>query len=100
MLGDWISDQFAAVPPNLSPKEAGRRGAFRQAKRDAGIPCSQQPDSQEPNKDKREKRTPGRIYRFGDLEIRDDVMGHQFPDDSSQNRGSHFNGPNGDHYDY
>lgn len=32
--------------------------------------------------------------------IRDDSKGHIFKDDPKQNRGQHFNTPNGDHYDY
>ncbi|MEG0856838.1 MAG: polymorphic toxin-type HINT domain-containing protein, partial [Terrisporobacter sp.] len=88
-------------PPNLSPKNAGRRGAFREAKRKNGIPVSQHPKNVRPNLDKRKKKQPGRVYEFkNDIEIRDDSGGHYFPDDPSQNRGSHFNDPDGNHYDY
>jgi RHS repeat-associated protein len=91
-------------PPNMSPPGAGRRGAFREAKRDAGIPVSRQPDEILPNIDKRGNPQPGKIYRYntkdGDIDIRDDARGHVFRDDPSQDRGPHFNTPNGDHYDY
>jgi len=98
------ADPVAASPPNQSPDGAGRRGAFRQAKRDSNIPCSQQPNSQGPNRDKRGKTQPGRTYYYktanGEIEIRDDAGGHEFEDDPSQNRGPHFNTPDGAHYDY
>ncbi|MET7951649.1 polymorphic toxin-type HINT domain-containing protein [Micromonospora sp. NPDC005324] len=96
-------------PPNLSPEGAGRGGAFNQAKRDSGIPTSQSPDRTLPNVDRRGNPQPGRSYEFEvpaegggtkTIRIRDDAGGHKFPDDPSQNRGSHFNTENGDHYDY
>ncbi|MBU3218386.1 RHS repeat-associated core domain-containing protein, partial [Clostridium estertheticum] len=88
-------------PPNLSPEGAGRNGAFREAKRKMGIPVSEQPIEVGPNVDKRNKRSPGKQYDFGEGKIiRDDSGGHVFTDDSSQDRGSHFNDPDGNHYDY
>jgi len=87
-------------PPNLSPLGAGRRGAFRQAKRDAGSPVGRNPDSVGPNLDQRGRVQPGRSYRFGEQNIREDSGGHDFGPGNPQNRGSHFNGPDGDHYDY
>ena len=92
-------------PPNNSPEGAGRRGAFREAKRQNGIPVSQQPEDVLPNTDRRGKKQPGLIYRFinmlGEIiDIRDDSAGHVFPDDPTQNRGPHFNDPAGNHYDY
>ncbi|CAM3253804.1 DUF6531 domain-containing protein [Prescottella defluvii] len=96
-------------PPNMSPEGASRDGAFNQAKRDLGIPVSQHPSAVEPNYDRRGNLQPGRNYVFdvptagGGMRqtfIRDDAQGHIFVDDPSQNRGPHFNAPNGDHYDY
>ncbi len=80
-------------PPNLSPPGAGRRGAFRAAKRNQGIPMCCQPTSVEPNIDRQDKQQPGRQYNFGQPGeegqpfIRDDAGGHTYPDDPSQNRG-------------
>ncbi|MCZ0913064.1 MULTISPECIES: RHS repeat-associated core domain-containing protein [Gordonia] len=91
-------------PPDRSPEGAGRRGAFRQAKRDWGIPVSQHPYEVLENLDRRENRQPGYRYRFRvngrTIEIRDDAGGHVFADDPRQNRGPHFNTPDGEHYDY
>ncbi|SFR61808.1 RHS repeat-associated core domain-containing protein [Anaeromicropila populeti] len=88
-------------PPNLSPKGARRNGAFREAKRNSNIPVSKQPKNVTPAVDKKGKRMPGKDYDFGDGKvIRDHSGGHEFPDDPSQNRGPHFNDPDGNHYDY
>ncbi len=96
-------------PPNLSPPGAGRSGAFHQAKRDAGIPTSQQPDRVVPNIDRRGNIQPGKIYEYDvpapgggmqTVRIRDDAGGHLYVDNPLQNRGPHFNTPKGDHYDY
>ncbi len=91
-------------PPNLSPPGAGRHGAFKQAKRDFGIPVTMKPDDITENIDKRKKVQPGRVYVYeikktneqgrvekSEIKIRDDVAGHTHPDDPSQNRGKHFN---------
>lgn len=53
-----------AKPANLSPTDAGRRGAFNEAKRRSGIPTSQKPSRVLPNVDKRGNPQPGRIYEF------------------------------------
>ena len=91
-------------PPNLSPEGAGRRGAFREAKRQSGIPVGQQPSSVKPNVDRRGRPQPGKQYEFdtpeGKKVIRDDAGGHIYRDDPSQNRGPHFNDEAGNHYDY
>jgi RHS repeat-associated protein len=92
-------------PPNESPKGAGRRGAFNEAKRQNEIPTSQQPESTGPNMDKRDNVQPGRQYQFKnnngeDVIIRDDAAGHVHTDDDTQSRGPHFNDPDGNHYDY
>jgi hypothetical protein len=100
--------EAATRPPNLSPEGAGRSGAFREAKRQSGIPVSQQPSRVEPNKNKRQKTQPGRSYDFevrrnGKKEIvniRDDAGGHYYGPDNPQNRGPHFNDEHGNHYDY
>ncbi|MFY0575552.1 RHS repeat-associated core domain-containing protein [Cystobacter fuscus] len=46
-------DGKGSRPPNLTPKGAGRNGAFNAAKRNSGIPTSQQPSRITPNVDKR-----------------------------------------------
>ncbi|MBA3926359.1 DNRLRE domain-containing protein [Listeria rustica] len=93
-----------AKPKNYTPKGAGRRGAFRAAKRKFGIPMSQHPTSVKPAKNRQGKGIPGRDYTFGKGKrkrvIRDHSGGHRYKDDPSQNRGPHFNGKNGRHYDY
>lgn len=106
-------------PPNLSPEGAGRNGAFRQAKRDAGIPMSQQPTKVGSNI-KDDVRQPGEVYYFDDpsysqslvknstkkpdqIEIRHDSEGHHYVDDPTQDRGAHFHIQNPEttnHYDY
>lgn len=95
--------------PNLTPAGAGRSGAFKQAKRDAGIPASQNPDRVTKNIDRRGKLQPGKIYEYDmpapgggktTIRIRDDSEGHVYIDDPTQNRGPHFNTPDKAHYDY
>ncbi|WP_264396986.1 SpvB/TcaC N-terminal domain-containing protein [Rhizobium acaciae] len=96
-------------PGSHSPVGAKRPGAFAQAKRDSGIPASQQPSRVMRNKKPNGDIVPGRQYEYeiprqgGGREtvtIRDDSAGHIFPDNPSQNRGPHFNTPDGKHYDY
>jgi uncharacterized protein RhaS with RHS repeats len=96
-------------PPNLTPPGGGRRGAFREAKRNSGIPVCTCPTRVKPNEDKRGKPTKGKQYEFdekkpdGQIEtktIRDDAGGHDFGPGNSQNRGPHINDPAGGHYDY
>ena len=91
-------------PPNLSPPGAGRRGAFREAKRILGIPVCTCPTSVGPNFDKRENIQKGRTYKFGEKEgdpfIRDDAAGHYYGKNDPQNRGAHFNIPGNKHFDY
>ena len=98
-----------AKPPNLSPPGAGRNGAFREAKRQSGVPVSQQPSRVLQNVDKRGKPQPGKIYEFEvpangggtkTVRIRDDAGGHDFGKGNSQNRGPHFNDEAGNHFDY
>ncbi|MEH0887030.1 hemagglutinin repeat-containing protein [Enterobacter sp. UNJFSC 003] len=96
-------------PVNMSPEGAGRNGAFREAKRESGIPVTQQPDRVTPNYDRRGNLQPGITYEFdvrnpngtvSTIKIRDDAAGHFFGANDSQNRGSHFNDDKGNHYDY
>lgn len=96
-------------PANLSPPGAGRTGAFKEAKRQSGIPTSQQPSKVGPNLDKRGKVQPGKSYGFEvpaegggtkTVTIRDDADGHDYGLGNSQNRGPHFNNEAGDHFDY
>ena len=84
-----------APPPNLTPVGAGRRGAFRQAKRNNNIPNSSELKV-EPNLDRKNNVVGGRVYVFTnkngqEVRIIDDVNGHYFGVDNPQNRGSHFN---------
>ncbi len=98
-----------AKPLSMSPVGAGRRGAFREAKRQSGVPVSQQPTRVAPNVDGRGNLQPGRIYEFETsspgggrrtVTIRDDAAGHGYGPGDVQNRGSHFNDNLGNHYDY
>ncbi len=96
-------------PPNLSPPNAGRSGAFNAAKRNSGIPRGMQPKRVLPNVDRRGVRQPGKIYEYEvpapgggkiRVSIRDDAGGHDFGPGNPQNRGPHFNDEAGSHYDY
>lgn len=92
-------------PKNLTLPGAGRRGALREAKRKNRVPTFQQPENQGPNHDRKGNKQPGREYSYKDSEgnpvkIRDDSEGHSFPDNLNQNRGPHFNDPQGNHYEY
>jgi RHS repeat-associated protein len=98
-----------ARAPNMTPAGAGRAGAFNAAKREAGIPTSQQPSRTLPNEDLRVNPQPGRIYEFEvpapgggtrTIRIRDDAGGHDYGPGDPQNRGPHFNDPAKNHYDY
>ncbi len=98
-----------AKPPNLTPVGAGRRGAFRAAKRRMGIPVAQKPCDVLPNYDRRGRLQPGKVYEFElpakgggkkTVRIRDDKGGHFYAPDDVQNRGPHFNDEFGGHYDY
>ncbi|WP_031431583.1 MULTISPECIES: RHS repeat-associated core domain-containing protein [Methylomicrobium] len=107
---DKVMDGVKGVkPPNLSPSGAGRNGAFREAKRQSGVPVNQQPSRVTPNVDKRGNTQPGKIYEFDSptsgggmktIRIRDDSGGHNFGAGNLQNRGPHFNDEIGNHYDY
>ena len=72
---------------------------FRAAKRDLGIPRSQQPIRVLQNINRRGKVVPGRVYDFGGGKyIRDDVIGHVFS--NGQRLVRHFNTPMKGHYFY
>ena len=84
----------ATRPANMSPEGAGRNGAFREAKRQAGIPVTQNPSNVYPNRDKRDNPQPGLIYEFTlpregggtkKVYIRDDAAGHSFGVNDLQN---------------
>jgi filamentous hemagglutinin len=98
-----------ARPANFSPVGAGRGGAFNEAKRQSGIPTSQQPSRVLINTDRRGDSQSGRVYEYEvpapgggtkTLSIRDDSAGHAYGAGNSQNRGPHFNDAVGNHYDY
>ena len=75
--------------------------AFRGTKRMNNIPKCTQPDKVTPHHYNRQgKKEIGREYTFGNIKIRNDVKGHTYLDDPSQNRGSHFNDNFGNHYNY
>ncbi|HDR6387482.1 HNH/endonuclease VII fold putative polymorphic toxin [Bacillus cereus] len=98
---DYIKAEKGQRPPNFTPKGAKRGGAFNEAKRASGIPVNEQPTKVTPAVDKRGNPIPGRDYHFKDGKIiREHSGGHTYPDDPSQNRGSHFNDVHGNHYDY
>ena len=99
----------ASYPPNLSPPGAGRRGAHREAKRQSGVPVSQQPSRVTPNIDRRGNPQPGRNYEYQiptsgggrtTVNIRNDSSGHSYGPNNPQNRGPHFNDRSGNHFDY
>ncbi|MBG9688815.1 HNH/endonuclease VII fold putative polymorphic toxin [Bacillus mycoides] len=98
---DYVKAEKGKRPPNFTPKGAKRGGAFNEAKRASGIPVNEQPTKVTPAVDKRGNPIPGRDYHFKDGKIiREHSGGHTYPDDPSQNRGSHFNDVHGNHYDY
>ena len=98
---DYVKAEKGQRPPNFTPKGAKRGGAFNEAKRASGIPVNEQPTKVTPAVDKRGNPIPGRDYHFKDGKIiREHSGGHTYPDDPSQNRGSHFNDVHGNHYDY
>ena len=96
-------------PPNLSPPNSGRHGAFCQAKRDCNIPVGQQPKTIRILDD---RTNPGKTVVEYEFEIpkpgggtrtctiRDDRNGHNYGPNNPQNRGPHFNTESGGHYDY
>lgn len=92
--GNKNASSEAHPPKNDSPSGAGRRGSFRQAKRDYGIPVSEHPTEIRINEDKNGKIQPGRRYEFGEGEhkkvIREDAAGHYHADAPSTSIGPHF----------
>jgi RHS repeat-associated protein len=96
-------------PPNLTPPDAGRSGALREALRRNGVPTGQQPSRVLPNVDRRGNIQPGRVYEYDipapgggtrTVRIRDDAGGHYYGPNDPQNRGPHFNDEFNGHYDY
>lgn len=77
------------MPKDMSV-HSGRKGAFRAAKKDRGIPKSQKPIKVIEAINKQGKVIPGRDYYFeGGKVIRNHTAGHSFPDGTSFGR--HFN---------
>lgn len=105
-----VHNQCGSPPPNRTPSGAGRSGALREAKRDAGVPVTQQPTRVRPNLDRRGRPQPGRVYEYEvpapgggkrTVQIRDDAGGHYYGPGDPQNRGPHFNVEDTNwHYDY
>ncbi|KXJ38817.1 hypothetical protein AX282_16130 [Bacillus spizizenii] len=89
---------------NLSPKGAGRKGAFREAKRRMGIPVSAQPTKVTRARDKRGKIIPGKTYIYGKGKYARKILwhpaGHYYGKGSPQNRGRHYNDDRKNHYNY
>ena len=84
--------------PKKQATYSTRKQAFNAAKREIGVPRSQQPTVL-PNIGNRGEINPGRVYDFGNGRyIRDDVVGHTFQDGT--HIGPHFNTPNGLHIFY
>jgi uncharacterized protein RhaS with RHS repeats len=94
-----------ARPPNLTPPGGKRRGAFRAAKRNSGIPVSSQPILREPYPNRDKNFGPGEKWIFKPdprgpvVEVRRET-GHAYSDKPLHNRGPHFNDIHGGHYDY
>ena len=84
--------------PKKQATYSTRKQAFNAAKREIGVPRSQQPTVL-PNIGNRGEINPGRVFDFGNGRyIRDDVVGHTFQDGT--HIGPHFNTPNGLHIFY
>jgi RHS repeat-associated protein len=101
----WLEEhRIGSRPPNLSSGFT-REAAFKAAKRANGIPVSQQPLS---TRTVRDRTNPGLTvveYYFRvngrNVIIRDDRNGHTYKKGGpEQNRGPHFNDPEGRHFDY
>jgi len=107
-------DGSGEPPANLSPEGAKRNGAWRQAMRDWGIPMGTPPDRIVTKPD---STNPGKFvkdYEWGKYEVNEigekkfvadkvishHMNGHYYGKGSSHNRGPHFNGKHGRHYDY
>lgn len=97
------------IPQTWAPPGAGRRGAHREAKRQSGIPTSQQPSRVTQNRDRRGNPQPGRNYEYvvptsgggkTTVNVRNDAAGHNYGPNNPQNRGPHFNDRSGNHFDY
>ncbi|WP_259241733.1 SpvB/TcaC N-terminal domain-containing protein [Rheinheimera pacifica] len=108
-LEQHLSGIRGAPPLDLTPLGGGRNAAFRQAKRDNGIPTSAQPVRVTPNYDRNGKIQPGEVYwfrvykgnmQFGETFIRRDAGGHYYGPNSIHNRGPHYNDQRERHYDY
>jgi hypothetical protein len=115
--GNPVEVKVGTPPPNMSPRGARRRGAFRQAKRDANIPVSQQPNTvynsrtkryeqynevpmlgadKKPIKDSNGNIVYTKEYHYTnkdgeDIVIQDHGAGHQFGEGGTGDQGSHFN---------
>lgn len=101
-----IEELLINLKNDTGKKKVTRTEAFNEAKRNNGIPKSQQPDKVEynvpghlKNYNKKNNEKDGKIreYFFTDKNnpkrvviIRED-LGHIYPDDPTQNRGHHFN---------
>ena len=98
----YVSESAVLVHNVCGPKNqvtySTRKQAFNAAKRDIGVPKSQQPIVKL-NIGNRGELNPGRLYDFGNGKfIRDDIAGHVFPDGASMGR--HFNTSTGLHIFY
>lgn len=98
----YVGESAVLVHNDCGPKNqitySTRKQAFHAAKRDIGVPRSQQPIVKL-NIGNRSEPNPGRLYDFGSGKfIRDDIAGHVFLDGASMER--HFNTSTGLHIFY
>ena len=95
-------------PPSLAPKGCKRGGAFRAAKRHCGILMNWAFRMTKETSRRKGKKVTTTWYDFvvpwlngaEPIRIRDDAGGHDYGPGSPQNRGPHFNTPDGEHFDY
>jgi RHS repeat-associated protein len=92
-------------PPNLAPEGADRDTTLDAVKKAAGIPSDEEPDITKNIDDAGRTRKGSENLDFLDengniVTIRHDYGGHDFGEGDPQNRGPHFNTPDGGHYDY
>ncbi|RDB35022.1 MAG: hypothetical protein DCC88_12320, partial [Spirobacillus cienkowskii] len=108
-------DGSGEPPANFSPSGAKRNGAWRQAMRDWGIPMGTPPDLVVTKADSGFPGKTVKDYIWGKYDVVDGVVkpregkskvishhmnGHYYGKGSEHNRGPHFNGKDGRHYDY
>lgn len=105
-IGNVQGGSATSRPENLAPSNADRDTALQAAKDAAGIPHDPPQDPEILPNTRDGKNVKGsEILQYLDkdgniVQIRHDYGGHNYPDDPVQDRGPHFNTPDGGHYDY